>query len=64
METNFDKMKQEPNAGNPVIERGYEIYDEWVKHRCSSRKIVRFTERVVASLQAQRASAVYFEALS
>ena len=64
METNFDKIKQEPNAGNHVIERGYAIYDEWVKHRYSSRKIVRFTERVVASLQAQRASAVYFEALS
>ena len=64
METNFDKIKQEPNAGNHVIERGYEIYDEWVKHRYSSRKIVRFTERVVASLQAQRASAVCFEALS
>ena len=64
MKTDFDKMKQEVNTGNSVIERGYKIYDEWIENGYSSRKIVRFTERAVASVQSEKTSAACAEALS
>lgn len=55
---------KEKYTGDAVIKRGYEIYDEWDRGGFSSRRIVRFTERAVASVQAKNTPASCIEALS
>jgi hypothetical protein len=55
---------KEKYTGDAVIKRGYEIYDEWDRGGFSSRRIVRFTERALALVQAKNTPASCIEALS
>ena len=64
MEMDFYKEKQIGYTGDSVIKRGYDICDEWIVRRYSSRKIVHFTERIVASLRENTSNTVRLEALS
>lgn len=57
-------MMQERYTSNSVIERGYVIFDEWKNHQYKSRKIVNSVRMTVASANAIRTPASYFEALS
>ena len=64
MNKDFDTSYQKQYTGDSVIERGYEIYDEWVNKGFSSRRIVSFAESAVASVQAKRTGSSCVEALS
>ena len=56
--------KQIEYTADRVMERGYEIHDEWIRNGYSSRKIVSIAERATASVQAKRTSAACTEALA
>ena len=57
-------MHDERYNANDVIHRGYNIYDEWTNGKLSSRKIVSYVERAVATLKSQKTKSAYREALS
>lgn len=64
MKMNLYKEKRIGYTGDSVIKRGYEIYDEWIERRYSSRKIVHFIERTVASIRENTSNTARLEALS
>lgn len=64
MNKDFNALHQKIYTGDSVIERGYKIYDEWIKYGFSSRKIARIAKRVAASVQAKRTGRACVEALS
>ena len=59
--TMHDEQQYDTNA---VIDRGYNIYDDWTNSNLSSRKIVSYVEKAVASLNFQKTKSAYVEALS
>ena len=59
--TMHDEQQYDTNA---VIDRGYNIYDDWANSNLSSRKIVSYVEKAVASLNFQKTKSAYVEALS
>lgn len=64
MNQDFNTTYQSQYNGNRVIERGYEIYDEWVNKGLSSRKIVSFVECTLSALRKKRTGRACIEALS
>lgn len=55
---------EEKYSGNSVIERGYEIYDEWNHNRSSSAGVVSFVEHAAALVHTEGTKRAYAEALS
>lgn len=51
-------------TGNAVIERGYAIYDGWIRTHLSSRTIVSWVERAVSIANAKKTMAAYVEAFA
>lgn len=51
-------------TANGVIERGYEIYDEWINNRVSSREIVIFLKRAIAFMNDKRTVSARVEVLA
>ena len=64
MKKNFDIMQNEILGGDAVVARGQDIYGEWSVKNLSSREIVAFTERVMASLRQKRSKEAHLETLS
>ena len=57
-------MKNEKLTGDAVIYRGYAIYDEWLKNKLSSRKIVESVENAVYAIAKKKTKSASAEALS
>jgi len=64
MKKEFNASNRKQYSGDRVIARGYEIYDEWINGRRSSRDIVSHIERTASSVQKKRTPSAYVEALS
>ena len=64
MNKDFDVSYKERYTANNVIDRGYEIYDEWNSNGFSSQKIVSYAESAVSNSQTKRTPAACAEALS
>lgn len=64
MKEGLDRMHTKQYAADRVIARGHEIHDEWVAHRYSSRKIVRYTDRAVAAARAKQTHTSCVQALA
>ena len=64
MNENFDTSYQNQYVGNSIIERGYDIYDEWIDNGFSSHEILSYVDRITAALQSKKTTDAYAEALS
>ena len=64
MKKDFDITQNEILGGDTVVAHGQDIYSEWGEKGLSSREIVAFTERVMASLRPKGSKAAHLEALS
>ena len=58
------KRENEKYTANGVIERGYQIYDEWKAKKYKSRKIVSSVSLAVSAMNAKNAIGARIEALS
>ena len=61
-EINF--MDNEKITGDAVIKRGYDIYDEWLEKKPSSRKIVDSVNSAVRAVKENKTKAASLEALA
>ena len=61
-ESNFKSY--EAYTGDAVINRGYDIYDEWITKNFSSRKIVSRIESVLSAIKRNKTIAARLEALA
>ena len=64
-------MKKETNTmhggkytSDAIIKRGYDIYDEWVSKKLSSRRIVKAVESTISAAKESQTNSVKTEALS
>ena len=64
MNENFDTSYQNQYVGNSIIERGYDIYDEWIDDGFTSHEILSYVDRITAALQSKKTTDAYAEALS
>ena len=64
MKKEFDASQGKLYTADGVIERGYEIYDEWTAKGLSSTGIVSCVERAVADSWSKRTPASFVEALA
>lgn len=64
MNKDFNATDRKQYNGDEVIERGYEIYDEWKVGRLSSRRIVIFVERVISIFRVKRRGGAFIEAVA
>lgn len=64
MNKDFNFMQDEKYSGDAVINRGYDIYDEWQAKQSSSREIVSFVELAVAEAKQNNKNSACIEALS
>ena len=60
--TNF--TREEKYTCDAVINRGYAIYDDWLKNKLSSRKIVESVENAVCAIAKNKTKMASVEALS
>lgn len=64
MKEGFDRVHNKRYAADSVIARGYEIYDEWVGKKFSSRRIASLAERAASSVRVKKTAGAYTEALA
>ena len=64
MNKKINFIKNEKLTGDAVIYRGYAIYDEWLKNKLSSRKIVESVENAVYAIAKKKTKSASAEALS